>query len=190
MAISQSVGRSIKKRHLYKGYRFWRLNRDQEIKEYKIPDTIELNRKPKYEQIVQLDPDGTKIVNIFSCPTNAAEEFSKTLDKDVKKVKKSITNNLSEENNRTAYGFRWNRISDVPKNLLDKYLETNELPKVTINKGQKSVYKFDSSKKLVETYNSMVQATKKEKFSDTTLRKAINNKTLLNEYYWSFSSKF
>ena len=44
----------------------------------------------------------------------------------------------------------------------------------------------ETFKKLF-TYGSMAKATKEEKFSDTTLRKAIREKTLYNNFYWSFS---
>lgn len=183
-AISQSVGRAVMQNRLYKNHRFWRIKQTDPIKEYEIPKTEEVDRSPKYEQIVKMDQ--SNILGIYSCVEDAAVKNAKldATEEEIRKMRKSITNNLSEDG--MSYGFKWYRISEVDKVLLDEFLLNHELPEVKINKNMKQVYKYDANNELVSEYKTMTECIKNEKVSDPTLRKHITNGTILNGYYFKF----
>jgi predicted GIY-YIG superfamily endonuclease len=184
-AIKQSIGRAVMKNQIYKGYRFWRINQDDEDKEYTIPPTNEVDRTIKYDQVVKINNDCTEVVGIYSCVEEAAKQTAKinATEDDIRRLRKSITNNLSEEG--LSYNYRWYRLSDAPEELVDIYLETHELPDVQINKNQKKVYKYDQNRNLVCEYLSMTEASKKEKISDVSLKKYITKNILFNNHYFS-----
>ena len=182
---SFTLGRHIENNQAYKGYRFIRLKRTYKIQEYSIPPTVIVDRSPTYEQVVQVNKENTKILKIFS----NADEASKSLftdEEEIRKAKKAITNNLSEDENAIAKGYRWFRISDVNKKMLDEYLKDKKLPEVVINKGQKKVYKYNKDRQLIIEYKSMKEALQTEHVSDAKLRKSIISDELLNGYYFSF----
>jgi phage anti-repressor protein len=177
--IRQSVGRAVMNNQVYKGYRFWRINRADERIEYKIPETKEVDRSPKYEQVVQINSTGTEIICIYSCTEDAVIKTIKqgATEDEIRKMKKSVTNNLSDDG--LSYGFHWYRLSDAPKELLEKYLEHNTLPDVQINKNSKIVTKYDDKGNIIQTFNSLTEAAKHCGISDTTIRKIIKNQTVL-----------
>ena len=182
-AISQSISRAVRTNRIYKGYRFWRITQADEIKEYQIPKTEEVDRSAKFEQIVQMNSDNTEIKGIFSCAEEAAIKNAKegaTAD-DIRKMRKSIINNLSIDG--LSYNHHWYRISEAPEDLVNVYLETNELPEVSIGKRRVQVHKYTKDGELIMSYKSMAEATKAEKISDVTLKKYITNKTLVNDQY-------
>lgn len=184
-AIKQSVGRAVQLNTVYKGYRFWRLQRSDEIKEYKIPDTIEVDRTQKNEQIVKMSQDNTEILGIYGCSEDAAKQNIKqnASEYDIKRMKKSITNNLSESG--LSYGFHWYRLSEAPQDILDAYLKTHILPEVQIHKNNKKVIKSDCSLNHIAEFMSISSAAKEAGVSDTTLHKHIKNGTILNNHFYS-----
>ncbi len=183
-AIKQSVGRAVQLNTIYKGYRFWRIQRIDEIKEYQIPDTIEVDRTQKNEQIVKMSQDNTEILGIYSCSEDAAKQNVKknATEDDIKRMKKSVTNNLSETG--LCHGFRWYRISEAPQDILKSYLETHDLPEIQVHKNNKKVIKRDADGNFVAEYMSISSAAKAENTSDTTLHKIIKNKTIFNDHFY------
>ena len=182
-AIRQSVYKAARENTLYKNYRFWRITQTDEDKQYKLEKTKEIDRSPKYEQIVQVDQLNTIVLNVFSCVEEAAKQNLKEngTDEDLRKLRKSITNNLSEDG--SSYGYRWYRFSETPDNLLDNYNEP--IPDVQINKNQKRITKTDADGNVVKIYNSVSSCFKEERVSEPTLRKSIVNKTILNAHYFT-----
>jgi phage anti-repressor protein len=55
--------------------------------------------------------------------------------------------------------------------------------------NKKLVYRFDKDIKLVKTYNTINESVEDEHFSSATLKKSIENKTLLRDSYWSFTTQ-
>lgn len=194
-AKPHTVRRHCKNNQVYKGYRFISLDRDQEIVE--IPPTVEVDRSPTYEQVVQVDKDKTKVVCIYPNPKIAASESMKVMrpkhdytQEDIKRLNKSITNNLAEDENTIAYGFRWYHFSDAPEELVEAYLETNDLPEVIINKGQKKIYKFDKNKTFLYDYKSTAECLRLEHITDRKLKEYITEEKLFNnECYFSYKEK-
>jgi len=203
-ALPQSVGRAIKNNIVYQKYRFWKLERNQEVRAYIIPPTYVPDRTVKLEQIIQVSTDYTKIINAFSNTHMAALDlFNKLVErqrlfppeklviydeKKIEQIQKSITNSLSD--NPVAYEYRWFRYSECDKELIDTYLLDHEIPEYKSNKNQRMVFKFNLQKELIIKYDSMAEATKLENISDTTLRKNVKNKTVYNGCYWSFDEIF
>jgi hypothetical protein len=186
-ATAQTVGKVTKNNKIYKGYRFWKIERNDENKKYDIPPTVFPSKAQKYEQIVQLNPEKTKIINISGNIADAAEHVNKDLkENNTDKIKKSISNNLSEPN-ALARGFNWMRISEIDSELLKTY--NGEIPDLKMSKNQKRVYKFGLDKKLKTFYNSVTEALHAEHTSGPSLKKAINNKDLLNNSYWGFEKE-
>jgi hypothetical protein len=186
--IKKSIERAIRNNMEYKGYRIWRVDKNAEgIPE--IPPTKKSDRKPKLEQVVQVSMDRTKIINVYSSPVNAAELFTKSINKEenIKQIKKSITNNLTEDENRSTYGYKWYYISEVPEEIKNQLVQFN-IPEVTFSKKMKKVYKYDSNRNLITTYKSLIEATETEKISDTTLRRCSNNDEIYNNHYWEIES--
>lgn len=194
----QTLYKSITNNTLYKGYRFWKIERNEEVKEYEIPETIELSKEQTHQRVVQSKDD--KIIGIWSCTKEAAENLHKSIQektfipKDqrltrstVSQINKSITNSLSNYASHSAYEHRWYRESDIPEDLLNDYEEyksNNVLPEVKIHKNNKRVYKFDENNTLVHTYNSITEARKSEGLSEKIINKHIADNTLHNSHYF------
>jgi len=184
-AREQSVGAAVKSCKVYKTYRFWRISQTDPDIQYTIPPTVELSKAPKYEQIVKLNSEGNEILGIYSCSEDAANKNKKQnyTTEEFRKFKKSITNNLRVRN-ALAYGYRWKYISDVDQNMLELYLQDHELPEVVINKGQIPIHKFKENGDFVLTYSSFTKAKKAEHKNDADFKDIIDNKILLNGYYF------
>jgi phage anti-repressor protein/predicted GIY-YIG superfamily endonuclease len=186
----QNITLNYKSNKAYKGYRIWRLERSEEVKEYKIPDTVKVKRSPRYELVVQLDKDKKVILGLFSCTDEAARNLAEKNNciKNFTKIKKAITNNISL--NGAAKGYYWHWYSDTSPELLSEYLKTHDKPKVKLNKGQRKIYKFNEDKTINIIYDSVTEAIKTEKMSDTTMKNAINSKKIFRNFYWSFEPEF
>ena len=199
-AVPMSIRRNIETNTIYKGYRFWKIERtettdfeDESLTEYDIPETVYSEHKPKYEQVIQISTSiEPQIINIFANSEEAAKHLLKTnLTNNIKALKKGITNTLSSKSNSTtAYLYKWRYYSQCDQNLLNEYLKTHTLPKVILNKGQISVYKFNQEGQRVLEYTSKTELYKLERTSCNTLKDAIDNKKLLNGYYFSLNDTF
>jgi prophage antirepressor-like protein len=206
-AVPQSIHRSIRNNTIYKGYRFWGIDRKSEIKEYEIPETIELSKEQTHQRVIMVSKDNSvseinKIIGIYACTKDAAENLYNSIQSNqiilkneklkkstISQINKSITNSLSIHTNHTAYEHLWYRELEIPENLLEvfeDYKKNNIIPNLKIHKNNKIVYKFKNDE-LVHTYLSMTDVFKIEKISEKTLKKYIIEKTLYNDHFFSFS---
>ncbi len=199
-AVPQSIHRSIKNNTLYKGYRFWNINRTQPVEEYEIPETYELSKEQTHQRVVQYKDK--KLIGVYSCTKDASENLYKMIQNKqfvpkndklqrstVSQINKSVTNALSVHTNHSGYEHYWYRESDIPEDLLKEYENyklNNTLPKIAIHKNNKQVYKFDDNDNLVKSYNSITEARKTENLTEKTICKYITEKTLHGGHYFSF----
>ena len=201
-AVSQSIYRSIKNNTLYKGYRFWKISRDQENIKYEIPETFELSKEQTYQRVVQVKDNN--IINVWSCTKSAAENLysqiqnktfipknEKLLKSKLTQINKSITNSLSTNTNHHAYEHYWYRECDIPEILIEQYNNyklNNVLPELSVHKNNKKVYKYDINNNLVHIYNSITDARKKEKITEKTINKYISENIEFNSHYFKFNN--
>jgi len=199
-ANPQSIHRNIKNNTVYKGYRFYGLERNKEIKEYEIPKTVELSKEQTHQRVVQIKDN--KIIDVFGCTKDASESLYKSIQagsivlknqklkkSTIEQINKSITNCLSVNTNHYGYEYLWYRECDIPENLIDKfedYKSNNILPGIVIHKNNKQIYKFDNENKLVFTYNSISAALKTEALTEKILKKCIYERNLVNNHYFSY----
>lgn len=182
----QNIYKACRKNCLYRNYRFYRLDPKKELCEYTIPQTIEINTSPTFEPVVQMNMDKTKIIDIYSNPLSTAEKLKKEFpEKELETIKKSITNNLSEKSNNSAYGYKFFYLPEVDKNLVNAYVKQGGIiPKVVYNKGQIKINKIDKNGLIIHTYNSFKETKETENVSEKALRKILDKKELLNGYYF------
>jgi hypothetical protein len=200
-AVPQSIQRSAKNYTLYKGYRFWKLPRNEKVKEYEIPETFELSKEQSYQRVVQVK-DGN-IIGIWASTKNATENLYNKIQNELfipknhklkqstlAQVNKSITNALSIHTNHFAYEHYWYRESDIPEDMkimYEKYKNNNNLPELEIHKNNKKVYKYDIDGKLTIVYNSISEAYKTEGVSEKTINKYITENTIHSDHYFKFT---
>jgi len=186
-----AIRRNMNENKLYYGYRFFPLERNEEITEYELEPTVVVDRTPNNQQLVKFHKDDNKkILGIYSCSEEAAKSMQDVFaDKTLKRIKKTISNNTSS--GILVYGtFRVLKIDKVDEELIEEYLSNNsitEIPEIKYHKNNREVYKYDKNWKLLEKYRSISECLRQVKTTDSTLKKSIKNKTILYGFYFSFS---
>jgi hypothetical protein len=168
-----SIDKAIKQYTIYNGYRWMYVerNKNPNILE-NIPET-KVTRLQNLGYIAKLNVDKTKILNVYLDRKTAAIEngflSSAALDNPVK-------------NEKIANGFFYVLYDNCDENLQEDFEENNG----EILLYKEGVGQYDNKNNLIKEFACKYDCIKKLKMSDKTLRKALDQKVMYNNYYFKY----
>jgi hypothetical protein len=168
-----SIDKAIKQNTIYNGYRWMYVerNKNPNILE-NIPET-KVTRLQNLGYIAKLNVDKTKILNIYLDRKTAAIEngflSSAALDNPVK-------------NEKIANGFFYMLYDNCDENLQEDFEENNG----EILLYKEGVGQYDNKNNLIKEFACKYDCIKQLKMSDKTLRKALDQKVMYNNYYFKY----
>jgi prophage antirepressor-like protein len=161
---------------LYKGFRWFSLDRQKDIKEYKIPPTTDI-REVSRELVAMLNIDKNKIVQVFPSIKDASEaRHFRSLAAICKAIK----------NGSQSSGHYWIRYNDCVEKLKVEYEKDNILPEKPpkVNGVRVQQISMEKDRKVIKEYTSISDVTTKFQMSRTSLKNANKNNTPHNGYFW------
>ena len=168
-----SIDKAIKQNTIYNGYRWMYVerNKNPNILE-NIPET-KVTRLQNLGYIAKLNVDKTKILNVYLDRKTAAIEngflSSAALDNPVK-------------NEKIANGFFYVLYDNCDENLQEDFEENNR----EILLYKEGVGQYDNKNNLIKEFACKYDCIKQLKMSDKTLRKALDQKVMYNNYYFKY----
>ena len=168
-----SIDKAIKQNTIYNGYRWMYVerNKNPNILE-NIPET-KITRLQNLGYIAKLNVDKTKILNVYLDRKTAAIEngflSSAALDNPVK-------------NEKIANGFFYMLYDNCDENLQEDFEENNG----EILLYKEGVGQYDNKNILIKEFACKYDCIKQLKMSDKTLRKALDQKVMYNNYYFKY----
>jgi hypothetical protein len=168
-----SIDKAIKQNTIYNGYRWMYVerNKNPNILE-NIPET-KVTRLQNLGYIAKLNVDKTKILNVYLDRKTAAIEngflSSAALDNPVK-------------NEKIANGFFYMLYDNCDENLQEDFEENNG----EILLYKEGVGQYDNKNNLIKEFACKYDCIKQLKMSDKTLRKALDQKVMYNNYYFKY----
>ena len=168
-----SIKKAIFQNTIYNGYRWMYVNRnkDPNILE-NIPETKQ-TRAQNLGYIAKLNTDKTKIINVYLDRKTAAIEngflSSAALDNPVK-------------NDKIANGFYYMLYDKCNEKLQEEFEENNGEPLLY----KEGVGQYDNKNNLIKEFICKEDCYKSLKISDKTLRKALEQKLIYNNYYFKY----
>lgn len=160
----------------YKGYRWNLLDRNEPNPELPrdIGETVTTQtRNTGYIAMVNLDK--TNVEKVFKLQKEAAEHISQHTSAISTAIKYG----------QKIGGYYWILWENLSKQMQDKYLENNILPKTEVKSRGVSVQKIDPiTNNVVETFSSITDAVKKMKMSCKTFKLASVNNNIYNGFKW------
>jgi hypothetical protein len=168
-----SIDKAIKRNTIYNGYRWMYVerNKNPNILE-NIPET-KVTRLQNLGYIAKLNVDKTKILNVYLDRKTAAIEngflSSAALDNPVK-------------NEKVANGFFYMLYDNCNDNLKEEFEEKYGEP-ILYKEG---VGQYNNENNLIKEFVCKYDCIKQLKMSDKTLRKALDQKVMYNNYYFKY----
>lgn len=168
-----SIDKAIKQNTIYNGYRWMYVerNKNPNILE-NIPET-KVTKLQNLGYIAKLNVDKTKILNVYLDRKTAAIEngflSSAALDNPVK-------------NEKIANGFFYVLYDNCDENLQEDFEENNG----EILLYKEGVGQYDNKNNLIKEFACKYDCIKQLKMSDKTLRKALDQKVMYNNYYFKY----
>ena len=159
-----------------RGFRWFSIERNVEVKKYDIPATVEQVQQRK-DLVAELSMDKKKITNVYMNQKEACNQVGL-------KGQASMTRAI-KTGSIAAHRF-WKFFDDCDESMKDEYLKDHELPDKRQFKGKKIQCLEPINRNIIETFNSITDATKKYKISAMTIRNCIENDSLYNEMYWRY----
>ena len=161
---------------IYCSYRWFFIEPDAEIKEYKIPPTVKSQASSIPRYIAFLNKEKTKIEKIYPTQRGAAKDLKmriQTINDGVKSGK------LIKQ---TFYVCFYDDLSDELKN---EYLSHSSLPKEAKNKNSTGVQQINQeTKEVIKTYESIADVLKEFYMSRASLKRAMENNVAHQGYLW------
>ncbi len=173
-----SFKRATQINNVYAGYRWYEIQRNQEIKEYQIPQTVNI-KQSKRAYIAQIDLYKTKILEVYSSQKTAAKKLGGNLG--------SICRAVNDPDfKHQASSSYWRFFDDCTTNLKTEFLKNNKLPsKEKIKNGQKRVQKINPVTREIEyTYDSITTVEKLLNTARRTIQNSSKNNTIFKNYIW------
>ena len=166
----------IEKNYEYKGFRWYKIKKIDEDKEYEIPPTEEDPSQVKQEFIVLLNKEKTIIKKMYYSLSEVAEE---------KKCSKTFVTSLIKSEREVIEGF-FKYKKDCDEFMIKEYLKENTLPSKPLlrNIGYKIQMIHPTTHEVVESFNSIQELTTKYPMGRPALNRALNTNKIHNGYYW------
>lgn len=167
---------AAKKNTVYNGFRWLRLDRHQDVVHYDLPPTVK-TVSSTHGLIAMIDINKTKIVEVFASQKDAAiSRQHKSVAAICKAVKKGTVSS----------GHFWCHYDKCTDAMKEMYKSTNILPKQTPTVNSVQVQKICmQTNKVLRTYKSINDVVKKYQMSRTSLKRAHQEHTQHNGYYWN-----
>ena len=141
--------------------------------EKRSKSSLQRNAEGHYKKIVLFDKLGK---NIHIC--NSVKEACETYN-----IPKTAVGNVLSGRSKTSKGYYIVTYEDYmsPEFNINKYIQ-NKTDSTKINK---LVYRYDLNGNFLECFNSQQEIKRKYGFDDGAIRRAIKNKTIYKESYWT-----
>lgn len=161
---------------LYRGFRWLLLDREKEIKDYKIPPTVNI-RQVSHELVAMLNIDKNKILQVFPSIKHATEARH---FKSLAAISKAI------KNDSISSGHYWKRYDDCVEELKVEYEKNNILPDKPpkVNGVRVQQISMNKDKGVIKEFTSISDVLKQFQMSRVSLKNASKNNTPHNGYYW------
>ncbi len=175
---ASAIRSACKINNVYRGYRWFSVERSEEDKQYEIPPTVKIMDQRK-DLIAELNLEKNKIVKVYSSQKEAAQEM---------KLKSSASINSALKESSLAAHRYWNYFDDCSDKMKEEYLKNNTLPEPQKPKGVGIEMLDIKTKKVVERFDTMNDVIKKYHMGRGSLKNAIENKHSHNGYLWRFAT--
>ena len=167
---------AAKMNSLYKGYRIYLLDHEDEDKLLQIPDTVDIHTV-RFDFIAQVNIQKTKVIEVYPDQKGAALATNVCPSA----INKAVKN---ESVSSGHYFIRWNDLTDT---LKSEYLENNDLPDPPKQVGSVSIQQLDkNTKEVIMTYKSIADVIQKYQISRATLKKKIELQEEMKGYIWRY----
>ena len=175
---SPSAIRSATKiNNVYRGYRWFSIDRSTEEKKYEIPATVKIHEQRK-ELLAELNLDKNKIINVYSSQKEAGIAMKL-------KSPASIANAIKRES-LAAHRY-WKFFDDCDEKMKQEYLKDHMLPEQEKPKGIGIEMVDPRTKQVIDTFFTMAEVIKKHPMGRTSLKNAIANNHMHNGYLWRYT---
>ncbi len=161
-----------------RGFRWFSIDRNVEVKKYEIPPTIEQSQQRK-DLVAELSVDKKKITNVYMNQKEACNQVGL-------KSQASMTRAIKTES--IAAERYWKFFDDCDELMKQEYLKDHDLPEKRKIKGKKIQCLDPVTREVIETYDCITDACKTHKIGAGTIKKCIENDTLYNEFYWRYAN--
>lgn len=176
--LSASAIRSATKvNNVYRGYRWFSIDRSAEEKKYDIPATVKVLEQRK-ELVAELNLDKNKIVNVYASQKDAGIAMH---------MKSAVPISTAIKQQTLSAHRYWKYFDDCSEEMKEEYLKDHTLPEQEKPKGVGIEMIDPKTKQVVETFSTIAELIKKHPMGRTTLKNAIANKHTHLGYLWRYA---
>ncbi len=166
--------------YIYCGFRWYLIERDVEDIPYKIPPT-EIIFSSRRDLVARINLDKNRILEVY--PSQKEASIAMKL-----KSPASLCNAI--KNDTLSQGHYWNFYDDCNEELKNNFIESGGfVPEIQkpISRAKPIQQIHPYTKEVLETFDTIKEIQLKFKMSRDSLKKAIQNQTPHNGFYWAYA---
>ena len=170
-----ALKRAAQDNHIYKDYRWIFHKRDEELPKI-IPNNVPCkHQSPLIKYIAMIDIKQEKILQVFSSQKEACE--ARNL--------KSRSFTRAIQQNSISSGHYWNFFDDCKEEMKVDFLRNFKMPEKIKPKNNTIIQQINPyDNVIIQEFNSKSEIVNKFQVSFLSLRKALNNDSILHGYKW------
>ena len=170
-----ALKRAAQDNHIYKDYRWIFHKRDEELPKI-IPNNVPCkHQSPLIKYIAMIDIKQEKILQVFSSQKEACE--ARNL--------KSRSFTRAIQQNSISSGHYWNFFDDCKEGMKVDFLRNFKMPEKIKPKNNTIIQQINPyDNVIIQEFNSKSEIVNKFQVSFLSLRKALNNDSILHGYKW------
>jgi len=170
-----ALKRAAQDNHIYKDYRWIFHKRDMELPKI-IPNNVPCkHQSPLIKYIAMIDIKQEKILQVFSSQKEACE--ARNL--------KSRSFTRAIQQNSISSGHYWNFFDDCKEEMKVNFLRNFKMPEKIKPKNNTIIQQINPyDNVIIQEFNSKSEIVNKFQVSFLSLRKALNNDSILHGYKW------
>lgn len=165
----------------YAGYRWNIIDKNIEDKPYELKPTEKINRAKRNQLIACLNLDKNQIIKVYPSQKDAATDM---------KLSAIVSISDAIKNESLSRGHYWKFYDDCNNELKEDFIKKGGIlpetkPTISGSKAIKQIHPF--TKEVLEIFPTIKEIQLKFKMSRDSLKKAIENKTPHNGFYWDYA---
>ena len=170
-----ALKRAAQDNHIYKDYRWIFHKRDEELPKI-IPNNVQCkHQSPLIKYIAMIDIKQEKILQVFSSQKEACE--ARNL--------KSRSFTRAIQQNSISSGHYWNFFDDCKEGMKVDFLRNFKMPEKIKPKNNTIIQQINPyDNVIIQEFNSKSEIVNKFQVSFLSLRKSLNNDSILHCYKW------
>lgn len=165
------------KNTVYRGSRWFFLERDQDDVKYNIPPTKEIKTSiPRH--IAMLNHDNTQILSVYATMTQASAAINSN--------RKTTIHEAITQDKLVRRQFRFKYFDDCSEELKNVYTSRHQLPNINVSKGTMIQQIELQSRQCIKTYSSIADVLKHVVIARENLKRACATGEACKGYIWKY----